>query len=151
MIKVEDLKKQILLQGLKEEHYKKLGSILECKRYEKGEPIFEEGDPPEGIYLIRRGRVKISMTIQESRQRTLVIFRDGNYFGDISALEKRPHSATATALTVVEVFLLRFEIFEGRNTDNLLLSYILLKRLALIASKNIRQMNMKFLRLEESF
>ncbi len=151
MIKVEDLKKQVLLQGLTKEEYTKLTAILEIKKYDKDKTIFKEGDSSEGIYLIKKGRVRISQSIPGERIRTLVIFREGNYFGDISFLEKRAHSATATALTAADLFLFRLEKLECRADENLLLSCHILKKLALIASKNLRQMNRKYLRLGESF
>ncbi len=151
MIKVEDLKKQVLLHGFAKEEYAKLTSILELKHYDKDKTIFKEGDSSEGIYLIKKGRVRISQSIPGERTRTLVIFRAGNYFGDISVLEKRAHSATATTLTEADLFLFRLEKLECRADENLLLSCHILKKLALIASKNLRQMNKKYLRLGESF
>ncbi len=151
MIKVEDLKKQVLLQGFAKEEYAKLTSILELKHYDKDKTIFKEGDSSEGIYLIKKGRVRISQSIPGERTRTLVIFRAGNYFGDISVLEKRAHSATANTLTEADLFLFRLEKLECRADENLLLSCHILKKLALIASKNLRQMNKKYLRLGESF
>ena len=45
MIKVEDLKKQVLLQGLTKEEYTKLTAILEIKHYDKDKTIFKEGAP----------------------------------------------------------------------------------------------------------
>jgi CRP-like cAMP-binding protein len=151
MIKVEDLKKQVLLQGLPEEEYTKLASILELKHYHKAETIFKAGDPSEGIYLIKKGRVRISQSIPGQRIRTLVIFREGNYFGDLSVLEKKVHNATATALAESDLFLFRLESLVCRADENLLLSCHILRKLALIASKNLRKMNWKYLRLGDSF
>jgi CRP/FNR family cyclic AMP-dependent transcriptional regulator len=151
MIKVEDLKKQVLLQGLTEEEYTKLASILELKHYDKDKTIFKEGDASEGIYLIQKGRVRISQSIPGERNRTLVIFREGNYFGDLSVLETKVHNATATTLAEADLFLFRMETLNCRAGENLLLSCHILKKLALIASKNLRQMNRKYLRLGESF
>jgi len=151
MIKVEDLKKQVLLQGLPEEEYTKLAPILELKHYDKAETIFKAGDPSEGIYLIKKGRVRISQSIPGQRIRTLVIFREGNYFGDLSVLEKKVHNATATALAESDLFLFRLESLVCRADENLLLSCHILRKLALIASKNLRKMNWKYLRLGDSF
>lgn len=151
MIAIEDLKKQILLHGMEDNEYEKLASVLEYRSYKKDEPLFNEGDPSEGIFMIKEGRIKISKAIAGGRRRTIVIFRDGNYFGDLSALEKRPHSASATALTDAEVFLLRCLEFECFIKEDVVLLVKILRRLALIASKNLRQMNEKFLRLGESF
>lgn len=150
-IRLADLKEQFLLQGLEENLLHELGSILVYRNYSKDEIIFRQGDQPEGIYMIQRGRVRISVSIPPGRKRTLVVFRDGNYFGDISALERRPHGATATALTDVALFILKTEHLMCRRTGDNGLACMLLKRLAMIASKNLRQMNIKYFRLEESF
>ena len=151
MIKVEDLKKQVLLQGLTGEEYTKLAAILDLKYYDKDKNIFKEGDASEGIYLIKKGRVRISQSIPGERIRTLIIFREGNYFGDLSVLEKKAHNSTATALAESDLFLLRLEKLACRADENLLLSCHILRKLALIASKNLRQMNRKYLRLGDSF
>jgi CRP/FNR family transcriptional regulator, cyclic AMP receptor protein len=150
-INLSDLKEQILLQGLGDIHLQQLKSILFCRNYGKEMTIFKQGDPPEGIYMINRGRVRISASIPPGRKRTLVVFRDGNYFGDISALERRPHSATATTLTDVTLFVLETKHLMCRSSEDVGLACIILKRLAMIASKNLRQMNIKYFRLEESF
>jgi CRP-like cAMP-binding protein len=151
MIKVEDLKKQVLLHGLSEAEYTKLTTILELKNFDKNTTIFKAGDLSEGIYLIKKGRVRISQTIPGQRSRTLVIFREGNFFGDLSVLDNRVHHATATTLAEADLFLLKLEKLECRANENLLLSCHILKKLALIASKNLRLMNKKYLRLGESF
>lgn len=151
MITINDLKKQILLQGMEDSEYEKLASILEYRSYKKNATLFNEGDLSEGIFMIKKGRIKISKAIAGGRKRTIVIFSDGNFFGDLSALEKRPHSASATALTDAEVVLLRCLEFECFLKDDVALLVKILRRLALIASKNLRQMNEKFLRLGESF
>ena len=57
MIAIEDLKKQILLQGLMEKEYQRLTAKLEYRHYEKEAVLFREGDSPEGIFLIKKGRV----------------------------------------------------------------------------------------------
>ncbi len=49
MIKVEDLKKQVLLQGLTEEDYTKLTSILEAKHYDSDKSIFKVCCSSKGI------------------------------------------------------------------------------------------------------
>lgn len=151
MIRIADLQKQILLQGFGRKDYERLRTVLEVRHYEKGASVYRQGGPAEGIYMINQGRVRISKTMPDESERTLVIFRNGNYFGDISALEKRSHHASATALTDLEIFLLDLDVLDCGDPEDLFFRCRLLKRLALIAGKNLRQMNVKFLRLEESF
>jgi CRP/FNR family transcriptional regulator len=151
MIDIEALKKQILLQGLTDEDYEMLAPGLERRSYGKGALVFKEGDPPEGIFLIHKGRVRISTSLPAGPPKTLIIFKEGNYFGDLSALENRAHSARATTLTQTTLFLLVMGSLDNGNMDTLALSCKILKKLALIAGKNIRHMNDKYLRLGEAF
>lgn len=150
-IQVSDLKEQILLRGLEESDYEALTTLMNYKKYEKGDVLFEQGEMSEGIYLIKTGRVRIQKSFSGGRYKTIVIFKDNNFFGDLSVLEKRPHSAAAVALTPTEIFLLSNIDFDCVKSKNPLLLCKILKRLALISSKNLRQMNEKFLRLGQSF
>jgi CRP-like cAMP-binding protein len=150
-IQVNDLKEQILLRGLEENDYESIINLIEYKVYEKGDILFEQGDVAEGIYMIKKGRIRIQKSFSEGRFKTIVIFQDNNFFGDLSVLEKRPHSAAAVALTPAEIFLLSGLNYDCTKGENAILTCRILKRLALIASKNLRQMNEKFLRLGQSF
>ena len=150
-IHANDLKKQILLHGLDENDYEALTTLIEYKSFDKGDVLFEQGEPSKGIYLIKTGRVRIQKSFSGGRYKTIVIFQDNNFFGDLSVLEKRPHSAAAVALTPTEIYLLKDFNFDCTKGENTLLMCKILKRLALISSKNLRQMNEKFLRLGQSF
>ena len=150
-IHVNDLKKQILLRGLDDSDYEALTTLIEYKVYNKGDVLFEQGDSSEGIYLIKTGRVRIQKSFSGGRFKTIVVFKDNNFFGDLSVLEKRPHSAAAVALTPTEIFLLKGFDLDCSKGENTLLICKILRRLALISSKNLRQMNEKFLRLGQSF
>jgi signal transduction histidine kinase len=62
-----------------------------------GTEIFKEGDPGDGIYVIRSGEVQISALIEQKDRRVLGRLGPGDFFGEMAVLDREPRSATATA------------------------------------------------------
>lgn len=58
--------------------------------------IFKEGDPGDGIYVIRSGQVQISALIEQKDRRVLGRLGPGDFFGEMAVLDSEPRSATAT-------------------------------------------------------
>ena len=49
-------------------------------RYKKGEVIFRAGDPPLGIYYLKKGYVKVYSVSKSGEELTLIIFKPGDIF-----------------------------------------------------------------------
>jgi signal transduction histidine kinase len=62
-----------------------------------GRVVFDEGDPPDRIYLIAAGAVRISKRGRGGAQETLATLRGGEFFGEMALYDARPRSARATA------------------------------------------------------
>ena len=77
------------------------------RRFSAGSVIFKEGDPGVEMFIIQQGQVAISRRI--GRQvRQLAVLEKGDFFGEMALLEDYPErSATAKALSDVEVLQLR--------------------------------------------
>ena len=58
--------------------------------------IFKEGDPGDGIYVIRTGQVQISALIEQKERRVLGRLGPGDFFGEMAVLDSEPRSATAS-------------------------------------------------------
>lgn len=94
---------QYIGQGLEPESLEQLlehGVTL--KRYKAGEVLFKEGDPSDGLYLIRRGSVVVTKRIRDE-QRVLAYVSAGKYVGEKALLEGGARSATVTASVFTEV------------------------------------------------
>ncbi|MGE5808337.1 MAG: Crp/Fnr family transcriptional regulator [Nitrospirota bacterium] len=70
--------------------------------YKDGEVIFKEGDIGDVMYSIQSGTVKISR-LSGGKEQTLVILGGGDLFGEMALFDRKPRSATATALSEARV------------------------------------------------
>lgn len=65
------------------------------RSYQKDEVIFEEGNQGEEMFIIHRGRVRISKKTKKGRP--LAILESGEFFGEMALIDNSPRSASATA------------------------------------------------------
>jgi len=68
------------------------------QRYRKSEVIFEEGSTGSEMYLIRSGKVLLSVRQNETQQTPLVVLNPGDFFGEMALVDDSPRSATASAI-----------------------------------------------------
>lgn len=84
----------------------KLSGIARRRRYERGSPIFFEGDPGGSLLIIAAGTVKIHKVSEDGREKTLAILEAGDFFGEMSIFDGAPRSAAAQALSDCEVLII---------------------------------------------
>ena len=86
-----------ILAGLRAEERAALSPLCELRAYDRGETLFEEGDPAEQIHFLFLGRVKI---VKAGRDRDIIleILGPGEPVGAVAVFERRPFPATAVAL-----------------------------------------------------
>lgn len=66
-----------VMSGLDEKRREQIIESAERKRYRKGSYLFREGDPCDGIYLIRTGKVKLRTYDADGREEIAGIFWPG--------------------------------------------------------------------------
>ncbi len=89
-----------LFKGLDEEQVLRLAGVCSVQEHKAGERIFSEAEPAHSMYLVLEGKIGISAGKPSVGIGTV---GKGEAFGELSLLAQRPHSATATAETRVEV------------------------------------------------
>jgi CRP-like cAMP-binding protein len=73
-----------------------------AKHFSAGDVVFRQGDAAGDMYLIRRGRVAVSL-LDDGVATNLATLKAGDFFGEMSLFDGKPRSATVTALEDVEV------------------------------------------------
>jgi CRP/FNR family transcriptional regulator/CRP/FNR family cyclic AMP-dependent transcriptional regulator len=140
---LRDSNAALALQGvpffanLGEDHAGELAKSLVPRRFGLGQVIFHLGDPGGLLYLISRGKVKISHTTPEGQDVVLAILGPGDFFGELALIDDSPRSATAVALETTETWTLHREEFIHYLADNPDFALHVLKTLARV----IRRLN----------
>ena len=75
----------------------------------RGDVLFNEGDPPESLYLVLRGRLAIAIANPIDRRESVVaLMEPDDLFGEMSMLDNGPRSAMARALEPTTVLAIPF-------------------------------------------
>jgi len=78
----------------------------EVQTFEDGEVVVREGEESREMFIVRTGRVEIVKEMEGHEVRLATLER-GSFFGEMSLLEGLPRSATARALGITELVILR--------------------------------------------
>jgi len=70
------------------------------RRFEAGDTLFSEGDPATHAYLLEEGRVRLIKKIRGA-ERSILVCKPGDLFGESALLEGSERSSTAVALSPV--------------------------------------------------
>jgi CRP/FNR family transcriptional regulator, nitrogen oxide reductase regulator len=69
----------------------------------RGAALFRQGEPVEALYLIERGRLKLSQVNADGEEVTVRTFGPGAIVAGVALFDRRNFPVTATALTVCRV------------------------------------------------
>jgi hypothetical protein len=92
-----------LFGGLSAEQIKRLASVCTVATFEPGATLFREGSVSDRLYVVLDGKVGIAIA---SVGPSVGLVTSGECLGEMSLLTAVPHSATATAQSVVETAVL---------------------------------------------
>jgi signal transduction histidine kinase len=93
-----------LFRSLPSDELQALRRIAGELHFAAGGEIFREGDPGDGVYVVKDGLVEISGLMSGDLRRPFSQIGPGEIFGEMAVVEERPRSATATASKPTEVY-----------------------------------------------
>ncbi len=93
-----------LFSGLTPAQYDELAMIATAQTVKKGQPIFAEGDPGNGFYVVGSGLVKIYKLSLEGKEQILHLFGPGEPFAEAAVFTGSSFPAHAMALEESRVF-----------------------------------------------
>src|SRR5271165_155602 len=73
--------------------------------FPRGSVIMFEGEPEERLILILAGRVKVTRSGPEGRELILGIRDPGDLLGELAFIDRRPRSATVSALEPMQTLI----------------------------------------------
>ncbi len=94
------------------------------KHLRSGEVLFKEGAAGDEMYLIRSGKIRIMKDL-EGTKKTLAVIGEGEFFGEMALLDKRPRSASAIAETDAKLIIVDRNAFLSSVNKNPFIKYII--------------------------
>jgi CRP/FNR family transcriptional regulator, dissimilatory nitrate respiration regulator len=105
------LQTTLLFRGLSRSQVLRLCQIVQPQTWQKDEPIFQQGSPAAGFFVVKTGRVKVFKVSPMGKEQILNIFESGDNFAEVAALDGQPFPASATALERVELIFFPRQVF----------------------------------------
>jgi len=69
--------------------------------YKKGETILRAGDPPAGVLYLKKGFIRLYSISRDGEELTLIIFKQGDFFPIMWAINATPNTYFLEAMTPV--------------------------------------------------
>jgi CRP/FNR family transcriptional regulator, cyclic AMP receptor protein len=90
------------LQRLTDDEQISFANRSDRRRFERGSVLFRQGESGDEVFILRSGRVKVSVR-RGGREVILAVYDAGALLGELGAVDGNVRSATVTALEEVEV------------------------------------------------
>jgi len=76
-----------------------LEKLVHHRTYASGDFVFKNRAPGEGMYIIMKGTIKITIGTRSGDEKVLAELKEGDFFGELALFDNEPRSANALATT----------------------------------------------------
>ena len=132
-----------LFQSLSAEQLRKVAGIATQREADAGEEIFHEGDAGDEMFVVVRGKVRISKHVEGVGEEALSILEPGSYFGEMAMIDEAPRSADARAHVACQLAVVRREDLDHLMFIDKDLAYDLLWTFVRTLTARLRETNDK--------
>ena len=105
-----------IFQELTRETLADLAKRVWQKQAEAGSVIVSQEDAGDALFVIGKGKVKVVLYGETGREIILSILKAGDFFGEMSLLDRQPRSANVVAIEDSELLCLDREAFQTHLT-----------------------------------
>jgi CRP/FNR family cyclic AMP-dependent transcriptional regulator len=106
MVTVDDLRAIPLLATLDEPALEATARRAQRCVYRPGQYILLEGEDAPGLFLVQRGRVRLSRTAPDGREQVLAMIGPGEHFNSVPLFDGGPNPSAARAMSPVVCLLI---------------------------------------------
>ena len=108
---LEALRSVPLFASLDDDAARKLRSLLSDKTVPQNTRLFRQGEKGDAMYLIEKGRVRISIRDDDEEEVILAELAQGDFFGEMSLIDGRQRSADAKVIEDAQLAILSRDAF----------------------------------------
>jgi CRP/FNR family transcriptional regulator/CRP/FNR family cyclic AMP-dependent transcriptional regulator len=92
------IKNVVLFNTVGEDHLEQVIADFSLINATKNETILFQEDTGKDLYIILKGKVKVTLMSDEGEEYILSDLDEGDYFGEMSLIDSRPRCATVVAV-----------------------------------------------------
>ena len=107
-----------------------LATDRNINHYKKKQPIYTEGNHPNRLYYLQKGKVKTCKSNEAGKELTVGLFNEGDFFGYTALLEETVYKETAEAIEDCDIAIIPKEEFETLLHNNKDVTHKFIKMLA---------------------
>ena len=74
-------------------------TVYTLRQVAGGDFVFKNRAPGEGMYIIMKGTIKITIGTRSGDEKVLAELKEGDFFGELALFDNEPRSANALATT----------------------------------------------------
>jgi CRP/FNR family cyclic AMP-dependent transcriptional regulator len=101
------LRQASIFSTLSDDELTVLAEQVQQERYSTGDMIFFKDDPGDSMYVVQEGKVDLILKDTIGAEVSVLKVEAGQVFGELSFLDRKPRSASARALTDVQLLVIR--------------------------------------------
>jgi len=133
------LRQASIFRELDEKSLTEVQELLTEKDYPQDTVVFSQNDAPDALYVVLKGRVRVSKKTPSGREVTLTYLGQGDFFGEMGLIDRQPRSATIVTVEPSMLLALSMENFQSLLKDNPHISLNLLRVLSHRLRENSRE------------
>ena len=138
----ENIRNVSFFSTLSDQELEMVAKIAFVKTFNKGYMVFEEGEKRDTLYIVLKGRIKVSLYDEDGREYILDIIGKDGFFGELSLFEELSGFANVMTLEQSELLMIRRNDFMRFLRENSDFAVSMIKEL----SKRLRAANEKLKR-----
>ncbi|MEW6378368.1 MAG: cyclic nucleotide-binding domain-containing protein [bacterium] len=142
---IEQLKEIKLFKDLSIAELESVSSIARLQTFKAGEIIIKENEIGKHLYAVIEGSVRISKLIAAGEKVTFTTLKKGSFFGELSLLTQKAHSATAEAMEDTRVMVISKIDFDRFIEATPQAGFKIFKVIIGEISELLKQMNNRFI------
>lgn len=112
------LKRIPLFREFKVTELLNVAMVASHEKFEAGQVIFKENSPGDALFVIVEGQVRVVKTDSLGEEHVLAYLKQGEYFGEISLVDRSPRSASVYAETETELMKIKNTDFKNLIAGN---------------------------------
>jgi CRP-like cAMP-binding protein len=151
MVDSRDLERISLFEGLTDAEREVVANAMTCDTFPEGHVVYREHEVGCAcIYIVRKGKVDVTRMNTDNDPLALTVLKEGNFFGELSFFDFKPHSAT-TVVSVPDTMVLSLHRpdFDRVVETYPLIGYKVLINIVHEISSVIRKMNDSYINMTD--